>query len=147
MKIVLVEDVPNLGHTGEVKEVSAGYARNYLLPRNLAIVATEAALEQLKRRRAAVERRTAQRADEARTLGRRVEGVEVRFRARAAEQRLYGSIHAHEIAERLSRAVGHEIDKRDLDLPEPIKTLGTHTVTVRLARDITPKIRVVVEPE
>lgn len=147
MKVVLVQDVPSLGRTGEVKEVSPGYARNYLLPRKLAIVATEAALEQLKQQRAAAERRVARRAAEVRALGQRIEGIELRFRARAAEQRLYGSIHAHEIAERLSQAIGHEIDKRDVDLPEPIKTIGTHAVAIRLARGITPKVRVVVEPE
>lgn len=147
MKVVLVQDVPNLGRVGDVREVSPGYARNYLLPRKLATVATEATLDQLRRRRAAEERRGAQRDEGRRVLGQRIEGLELRFRARAADQRLYGSIHAHEIAERLAQAVGHAVDKREIELAEPIKTLGTHLVAVRLAPDVVPKVRVVVEAD
>jgi large subunit ribosomal protein L9 len=147
VKVVLTQDVPSLGRAGDVKEVSPGYARNYLLPRKLAVVATDAALKQVEQKRAAAARQAERRAEEVRALGQRIEGTELRFRARAAEKRLYGSIHAHEIAEELSKVVGHEIDKREVDLPEPIKTTGTHTVTIRLARTVTPRVRVIVEAE
>lgn len=147
VKVVLMQDVPDLGRAGEVKEVSPGYARNYLLPRKLATVATEAVLEQIKQRHAAEERRVARRAEEIHALGRRIEGLELRFQARAAEKRLYGSIHVHEIAERLAKALGHPIEKREVELAEPIKMVGTHLVTVRLTRDIAPQVRVVVEAE
>lgn len=147
MKIVLTQDVPDVGRVGDIKEVKPGFARNYLLPRRLAVVATAAMLAQLQQQQQAAVRRAERRSDEVRVLGQRIAGVEVRFRARAAEQRLYGSIHAHEIAERLSKAVGHPIEKREVELAEPIKTLGTHPVTIRLARDVAPQVRVIVEAE
>lgn len=147
MKVVLTQDVPNLGRAGDVKEVSSGYARNYLLPRKLAVVATDAALKQLEQKRAAIERQAERQAEEVRALARRIEGTELRFRARAADNRLYGSIQAHEIAEQLSKAIGHEIDKREVALPEPLKTTGAHLVTIRLARSVTPQVRVIIEAE
>ncbi len=148
MKVVLLKDIQGVGTAGQVKEVAAGYARNYLLPRGLAEVATPAVLEQLEARRNAEARRAAKEESSARELAQRLEAHPITIYAKAGEQhRLYGSVTAADIAEALGRELGEEIDKRKVELEEPIRAIGTYKVPLRVARSVVATITVNVEPE
>ncbi len=148
MKVILREDVKGLGAAGEVKDVADGYARNYLIPRRLAVPATPAALKEVAAQQAAAARRQAQREAEARALAARLANMTLTLRARVGAQgRLYWAVTAADIADALSRELGVPFDRRRLVLEEPIRELGTHMVPVHLARDITASLTVRVEPE
>lgn len=148
MQVLLVKDVEQLGKAGDVRQVSDGYARNYLIPRGLAVLATPGAIRQAERQRQAAAQRQAKTLSKAQALARLLDGLTVTFKARAGESdRLYGSITNAHIAEALSEKVGQEVDRRKIDLEEPLKQLGTHAVTVRLAPEAEAKITVVIERE
>ena len=148
MQVLLMQDVDQLGHAGDVKKVAEGYARNYLIPRGLAVPATESAIKQAEQQRQAVGRRQIKVITEAQAFAQILDGVTLTFQARAGEaDRLYGSITNAHIAEALTAKVGREVDKRKVDLEEPLKELGTHAVTVRLAPEAEAKIIVVIERE
>jgi len=147
MDVILREDVEKLGAAGEVVSVKDGYARNYLLPRGLAYPATEGH----KRRLEAEQKSRARRADaemaRAGEAATRLEAVSLSFSMKAGEgDKLFGSVTTHDIAERL-KAEGFEVDKKAIDLPEPIKALGVYKVPVRLHPDVKPEIRVWVVKE
>ena len=148
MKVLLIQDVDNLGMAGEIVDVADGYGRNFLIPNGLAVLATPGALQDadLHRRRAAEKRQRI--ADEMSALAASVGQVTLNFEAKAGEKgRLYGSITTADIADKLADAVGHEIDRRKLSLGAPIKSLGTHAVTLRLSPDIAADFSVVVESD
>lgn len=148
MKVLLIQDVDNLGMAGEVADVADGYGRNFLIPNGLAVLATPGALQNagLHRRRATEKRQRI--ADEMAALAASVGNVTLNFQAKAGEKgRLYGSITTADIADRLANAVGHDIDRRKLSLETPIKELGTHAVTLRLSSDIAADFSVVVESD
>ena len=148
MQVLLLKDVEGVGHAGDIKTVAGGYAQNYLFPRNLAIVATEGAMKQAQSLREAAERRRQRRMSEAKGLASRLDGQVLTFTARAGEgDRLYGSITAHDVAEALAKAIGSEIDHRFVSLEHPIKSLGEHEVTVKVAPGATAKVKVHVERE
>lgn len=148
MKVLLTQDVKDLGKVGQVKEVADGYARNYLIPKGLAIAATETQLKKVAEQQAVQARQQAKAEKEARKLAERIAGTSVTFKVRVGEQqRLYGSITSADIADALSRKLGSEIDKRRIELDEPLKHLGTFKVPVRLARDVVPQATVVIEQE
>lgn len=148
MRVVLLKDVKRLGTVGEVHSVADGYARNYLIPRELAVPATEAALQQVKVKAAAQRREASQEKDEAQAVAERLEGAELLFKAKAGETgRLYGSITNADIAERLAKLAGEEIDKRKVVLPEPLKDLGESQVEVKLHTDVVAHVTVMVEAE
>ncbi len=148
MQVLLLKDVHGLGHAGEVKKVTDGYARNYLLPRKLAVVATEEALKQAEMHRQALSRQQIKVLTEAQAFAQVLDGVSLSFKARAGEgDKLYGSITNAHIAEALTEKVGRDVDKRKIDLEEPLKELGTHAVTIRLAPEAEAKIIVVIERE
>ncbi len=145
MKVYFLQDVPGVARAGEIKDVAEGYARNYLIPRRLAVVATEAVIEQVKARQAAEARRAAREAEELRELAARLEGLSVTVQARAGKEgRLYGSVTAADIAEAISAQVGRPIDRRRVELAEPIRKTGEYQVVVRLGRDLAPRVNVVV---
>jgi large subunit ribosomal protein L9 len=147
MKVLLQEDVDNLGYAGEVHDVADGYGRNYLLPRGLAVLATPGVLKQAAawRERAAA-RRAEQRAIHE-ELTEKINGMHLVFRARAGETgRLYGSVTMMDVAERLNEELGTEIDRRKFD-GQPLRELGEHRVTIHLDRDFHPQIVVHVHPE
>lgn len=147
MKVILKKDVPNLGRAGEVKEVANGYARNYLIPQGLAVPATPQALRQLEAEKAAAARQAAREAAEARALAERLSQLELTLPVRVGEQgRLYGAVTAQDIAAAISQAVGRAIDRRQIELEEPIRQVGIYEVPVRLTREITAKVRVIVQP-
>jgi large subunit ribosomal protein L9 len=146
MKVMLTQDVDELGLAGEVKDVANGFGRNYLIPQGLAVLATPGALKQadVHRRRAAERRQRI--ADEMAFLAESIRRTTLVFQAKAGEKgRLYGSVTTAEIADKLAEAVEHEIDRRKISLESPIKQLGTHTVTLRLAQNVVADFDVVVE--
>jgi len=147
MRVVLLKDVKRLGTVGEVRSVADGYARNYLIPRGLAVPATDAALEQVKAEAATMRRRASQEQDQAKTLAERIDGAEIVFQAKAGETgRLYGSITNGDVAERLAEIAGEPVDKRKIQLEEPIKDLGSSDVQVKLHGDVVAHVTVIVEP-
>lgn len=148
MEVLLLEGVPGLGRAGEVVRVAPGYARNYLLPKKLARLATEGVLKQAQVEQAAQARhqRLAERRLE--ELAERLDGLEVHFAGRVGEgERLYGSITSQDIASALEELVEDPVDRRRIELEEPIRELGAYRVMVRLRADLTPRIRVVVDRE
>jgi large subunit ribosomal protein L9 len=147
MKVLLIQDVEDLGQAGEVHDVAAGFGRNFLIPRGLATLATPGALKQadLHRRRAAEKRERI--AEEMASLVDVVEQTTLSFQAKAGEKgRLYGSVTSAEIAEKLSEAVGQEIDRRKIVMDGTIKEVGTHQISLRLSADHVAEFDVVVEP-
>ncbi|MBI3979565.1 MAG: 50S ribosomal protein L9 [Chloroflexi bacterium] len=148
MKVLFTQEVPGTAQAGQIKEVSNGYARNYLIPKKLAVPASEAALRQLDAERKAEARRQAKQADADQTLASRLGQTTVTFRVRVGqEHRLYGSITNTDIAEALEKQLGQPIDRRKVVLEEPIRHLGSYQVPVHLSRGLEPHVTVVVEPE
>jgi len=148
MKIVLQEDVKGLGGPGDVKDVADGYARNFLLPRKLAIPATAGTLKNVEAQKAAAAKRQAQLQAEARALAAKLAATTVVLKARVGSQdRLYGSITAADIAAALGKELGQPFDRRKLQLDEPIRELGTHTIPTNLMRDVNATVTVRVEAE
>ena len=148
MKVVLRKDVPTLGKTGEVKEVADGYGRNYLIPRGLAAAASRTAMENVEAHKAADARRRDRLDEEAQALAKRIEETPLVLHARTGEGgRLYGSVTSADIAEALSSVVGTTVEKKNVDLAEPIRHLGTHTARIHVAPRVTVPLSVQVEPE
>ena len=145
MKIILRQDVPKLGDKGTVQTVADGYARNYLIPQGLAVVATAGELKTLAENQKVADRKIARQEAELQSLADRIAGKTLTFEARSGEGgRLYGSITNADIAEKLGEIVGAEIDRRKIVLDESIRTTGEHTVTVHLVGKLRPEITVVV---
>jgi len=148
VKIILTQDVPNLGHIGDVEEVADGYARNYLIPEGMAVKATAGAIKEYKRRQAAEERRSAERRAEAQELAEVLKSVTLSFEAKAGETgRLYGSITPDDIAQALERETGQTFDRRKQLSIDPLREVGEHTITVQLEEEIEAEVKVVIEPE
>ncbi|MEJ2735671.1 MAG: 50S ribosomal protein L9 [Anaerolineae bacterium] len=148
MEVLLLKDVDGLGLAGEIKKVADGYGRNYLIPRGLVSLATPGAIRQAELQQQSTARREAKELSEAQALAQLLDGVSVTFQARAGElDRLYGSITNVNIAEALEEKVGQAVDRRKIDLEEPLKELGTHAVTIRLAAEAEAKVTVVIERE
>ena len=148
MKVVLLQDVSRLGVVGEVKDVADGYARNFLLPNGLAEIATAAVLQRVEAQRRKAEQHQAQVEVEMASLAHVLDGVQIVLKAKVGgQERLYGSITSGDIAEELQRVTGLEIDKRKIELEEPIRQLGEYDILVRLSKELVPTIKVVVEEE
>ena len=142
MQVILRDRLENLGNAGDVVQVKAGYARNYLIPKGLAYEATQGNVKRMERERAQVTKRAEETLGQARQQATRLEGVSVTFNARAGEEgKLFGSITSGDIAEKLAEQ-GIEIDRKQIQLDEPIKALGVHSVPVRLHADVRPEIKV-----
>ncbi|GMA50771.1 50S ribosomal protein L9 [Alicyclobacillus contaminans] len=147
MKVILLEDVKGQGKKGEIKNVSEGYARNYLFPRNLAQEATEANLKQLQAEKEAALRREAEELQRAKDLANRMNELRVPVTAQTGEGgRLFGAITTKHIADALAK-LGYDVDKRKIQLAEPIKSLGGHVVHVKLHPEVTATIHVFVSAE
>ncbi|MBZ5706710.1 MAG: 50S ribosomal protein L9 [Acidobacteriia bacterium] len=147
MEVILKEDVSKLGARGDVVKVTDGYGRNYLLPRKLAIEATpgnKAVIEQMK---AAAVRRSAKEKSQAEELAKQFDGVSVSFQRRSGEHdQLFGSVTSSDIADALAKK-GLDVDRRKIQLHEPLKTLGEFTVPIRLHKDVTAHFKVIIEKE
>jgi len=147
MRVIFLQDVPNVAKAGEIKEVAPGYARNFLIPKKLALVAKPQALSQVETiKRTKVKEKEK---EELAALAQQIEGKEITIKAKAgAKGRLYGSITSADIADGLGKSTALVIDKRKIELEEPIRQLGSYEVSIRLAKDILPKIRVnIIEEE
>src|SRR5215471_18646106 len=143
MKVILLQDVDGLGKVGDLKEVANGYARNYLLPRQLAAGATPALLANHQQRIAAQQRKLEKQTESNRKQAERLSQVTLTFKARVGRQgRLYGSITSQDIAAGLREAEGITIDRRLIDLPNPIRAVGSFEVPIRVAQKLHPKITV-----
>src|SRR5688500_12572427 len=137
MEVILREHVDNLGKRGDVVKVAAGYARNFLLPRKLALQVTEANKRQIERERASAEARESEEREAAQAVATRMEQIEVVIARRAGEaDALYGSVTSADIADSLA-AQGFEIDKRKIQLADPIRTISESAVPVKLHREVT----------
>jgi len=147
MEVILKEDVVNLGNRGEVVKVADGYGRNYLLPRKLAMQATEANKAVIEQMKAAAARRTASEKAQAQELVVKLEPVVVSFTRKSGEHgHLFGSVTSGDIAAGLAEQ-GFEIDRRKIQLNEPLKSLGDFTVAIKLHREVTAHVRVKVLAE
>jgi len=146
MKVLLVQDVDKLGSAGEVKEVSGGYGRNYLMPKGFAVLATRGQVKQAEERLATQRKRTDAARKDAEALAARISGQTLRFTARVGElDRLYGSITNADIADKILSQTGVEIDRRKIDLDESIKRIGIYPIKIRLMAGLEPMVNVVVE--
>lgn len=147
MKLILREDVYNLGKSGELVTVKEGYARNYLLPRNLAMLASTANVRQLDHEKKVIELRQQKLKGGAQEQAKKLEGTKVSIKRKVGEQeKLFGSVTALDIAEALA-ASGHKLDRRLIHLPEPIRAVGEFPVEIRLHREVTAKLTVTVVGE
>lgn len=148
MEVLLLKNVEQLGKAGEIKKVAEGHARNFLIPRGLATMATPGAIRQAELHRESKAHRQTKEQDEAHALAQALDGRTITFQARAGESdRLYGSITTANIADALAEQANRAVDRRKIDLEEPLKTLGAHAVTIRLAAGAEAKVTVIVERE
>lgn len=148
MKVVFLEDVPNVGEIGDIKEVAAGYGRNFLIPRGLAVLVDSQAASIVESRLRKKARLMAQIETEMLELAKRIEGKAIVLKAKAgAKEKLYGSVTNADIAEALEKSIGVTVDKRKIELEEPIREVGSYKITIRLTKDITPKIKLKVVEE
>jgi len=142
MEIILRQAVENLGKTGDVVKVKSGYARNYLLPHGLAYEATPGNLKRIQQERDRLEAAENERRTAAQTQAERLDAVSLTFSARVGEEgKLFGSVTAADIQQQLE-SQGFHIERRQIDLHEPIKALGVYRVPIRLHADVKPEVRV-----
>lgn len=142
MEVILRQSVEKLGSPGDVVKVSNGFARNYLLPRGIAVVATEGNKKQIEAQRQRLEAAEDARREQAQSQSATFEQVSLTFSARVGEEgKLFGSVTAGDIVQQLE-ALGHKVEKRQVDLHEPIKALGVYRVPIRLHADVKPEIKV-----
>ncbi len=147
MKILLLEDVYKLGRAGDVKKVAPGYARNYLMPQGLAILATDGAIKQADRIRKQGEIKRAQMNEEMGGVAEQLEGKLFTFAAKASETgRLYGSVNTQMLADAVSEEIGVEVEAKQIE-SQPLRTIGKHEVAVRLTVDLIPVVEVIVHRE
>ena len=147
MEVILRDHVENVGKRGEVVKVANGYARNFLLPRKIGIEATSGNMQALERIRTSLAKKTATEMDAAHKQAELLNGVAVKFARKTGENdQMFGSVTSGDIAEALA-AQGFKVEKRQIQLAEPIKTIGEKDITVKVFRDITAVIKVTVEKE
>jgi large subunit ribosomal protein L9 len=143
MKVILLQDVEGLGKAGDLKEVANGYARNYLLPRRLVAAATPGLIATRSQRIASEQRKLEKQVEANRQLAERLSQISLTFKARVGSQgRLYGSITSQDVASALREAENIQIDRRTLELAEPIRSTGTFSIPVKIASGIDSKVTV-----
>ena len=148
MEVLLLKAVSSLGRAGQVVKVADGYAHNYLFPKGLARPATEGALKRVRAEEATKARQQEVEGKRLEELAQRIHGLEVHITGRSGGgEKLYGSITSQDIAEALEKVLGEPVDRRKVELEEPIRELGTYRVAIRLGGDLAPYIKVVVEAE
>ncbi len=148
MKVILLKDVKGLGKLGEIKEVSDGYGRNFLIKNKLALEATEGNINFVKSQLKALEKKNERKFENAKELKEMIEKVRVVIKAKAGENgKLFGSITSEDISEALKTQHNIEIDKKTIDIEEPIKVVGDHIVDIRLGMNVVAKLRITIEGE
>ncbi|NLC11157.1 MAG: 50S ribosomal protein L9 [Firmicutes bacterium] len=147
MKVILLQEVPKLGSAGDVVNVADGYARNYLIPRKMAEAATQSRLKELAQRQEKQERIEQQNLAQAQNAASKMKDLTLKIKAKAGEGgRLFGSITNADIADLLGKE-GFTVDKKKIDLEEPIKSVGDFVVNIKLHREVTVPVKIQVEPE
>jgi len=147
MKVILTKDLDNLGRAGALVDVKPGYGRNYLLPRNLAVLATAKNIRQLEHQKAGILARASKEKQNMTAMAQKLSAIEVKFARKVGEQnKLFGSVTSKDVHEQLA-AQGYQIERRQVHLPDPIKDLGPHEVEVKLHPEVTAKLKVTVEAE
>lgn len=147
MEVLLLKDIKRLGKAGEIKKVAVGYGRNYLIPRGLAVLATPGAVRSTEVQKAIEEQREERIRTDSTALAEHLSQVSLTFKVKASEKgRLYGSITSADIAAQIEKQTGQAVDKRKIELEEPIRLLGKHQVPIRLMAGMAPEVTVVVEP-
>jgi large subunit ribosomal protein L9 len=145
MKVLLLQDVDNLGLAGDVVKVADGYGRNYLIPQELAVLATSSALKQAEAVRKTGELERAREKEDAQAIANQIEGTVLIFERRAGERdKLYGSVTANDISQALNEKLGFDIHKRKVVLPEPIRMLGEFEIPIKLMIEVSTTVKVVV---
>lgn len=148
VKVILRQDVPNLGHVGDIKEVAPGYFRNFLQPRGLAVPATTGQINALQTDRAVREAQATRAKERAGALAGSLSEITLRIPVRLGEQgRIYGSVTNKDIAEALAQQASVTVDRHDITLGEPLKTIGVHSVPVKLEHGVTAGVQVELVPE
>ena len=147
MKVLFKKDVPDVAKAGQVKEVADGYARNFLIPRGLAIAATAGALKQVAEIQAVAARHAADEQQGAQNLRQRLEAQPIVIEAKAGTQgRLYGSVTAADVASAIQKQIGASVDRHNLEMPDHIRNIGSYQVSVRLHRAVTATLTIEVRP-
>lgn len=143
-----MKDVPRVAKAGEIKDVADGYGSNYLLPKKLALVATQSAIKTAERQIQRDKEKEQKFAAELGQLAEQLKGYTLTFTGKVLdEERIYGSVRDSDIADKLRELTGADVDRKSIDLPEPLRTLGEHEVSVRLNKDLVPTIKVVIVGE
>jgi large subunit ribosomal protein L9 len=146
--VLLTQEVEKLGKAGEVKRVARGFARNFLLPRGLAVIPTPGAIRQVEMNTKASAKRNVKLTSDAQVLATQLEKLTLTFMAKVGEQgRLYGSITTQDVADKLREQIGVEIDRRKIELSDPLRLVGDHSVTIRLHSDVSAKVSVQIKAE
>lgn len=146
MKVLLTQEVDGLGQVGQIKEVAEGYARNFLLPRKLAVPASPGAVKEQQQRQAAEEKRHASVDEELRSVAQKLSEAKVTIQSKAGEEgKLYGSITTTDVAEAIEKQLGQAVDKRKIEIDEPIRHTGEYKVPVKFSKNVSASITVVVE--
>lgn len=146
MQVLLVKDVPGIGKAGQTKNVADGHARNYLLPRGLAVIATSGAVKQAEALKLATAKREAETLQEAQLLANVLNAIHLKFQVKAgANDRLFGAVTTADISARLKKEHGITIDKRKIELEHPIKDLGQRGVPIKLHPEVTARVQVMIE--
>jgi len=147
MKVILTSDVESVGRQGDIKEVKNGLARNYLLPKKLAVIATPGNLKIWEQKGVAIQKQQDKVRAESEVIASKLEGVSVTIPVKVGEEdKIFGSVTAQNITDALAQ-IGHEVSRKDIDLNTPIKTLGTQDITIKLYSDVTANIKVAVVEE
>ena len=147
MKVILQKDIANLGDAGDIKEVADGYARNFLLPKKLVILANDSSQKAIEHQNRLIKLKKEKRKKESQKLAETISAIELKFTAQAGEEdKLFGSITSMDIAKGLKEQ-GFEIDKRKINLDAPIKELGEFEVAIKLDEGLAPAVKVIVEKE
>ena len=147
MKVILTKDLENLGKAGALVEVKPGYGRNYLLPRQLAVPATEKNVRRLEHEKSGIMARAAKERQNMTAMANKLNAIEVKFtRKTGAENKLFGSVTSKDIHEQLTQQ-GYEIERKQIHLPEPLKEIGTHEVQVKLHPEVSAKVKVTIAAE
>ena len=147
MKVILTKDLDNLGRAGALVDVKTGYGRNYLLPRNLAVLATAKNIRQLEHQKSGILARAAKEKQNMTAIAQKISAIEVKFTRKVGDQKkLFGSVTSKDVHEQLV-AQGYPIERKQVHMPEPLKEVGTHEVEVKLHPEVTVKLRVTVGAE
>ena len=145
MKIVLLQSVRGLGNPGDIVNVKSGYARNYLIPKDIAVYATKTNVAQIENRIAKAKEVEADRVEQLKTIAEKLDKLSLKFALKAGEEdKLFGSITTQMVSEELSNN-GYTIEKKDIDITQPIKTLGNHYVIIYLHKDVSAKVKIKVK--